>query len=545
MSCTDKTSTNDPGNIKRISNQEHPLKVQQTCTLTGNPESSRRDDGEHMRKSRPTIPFMLYHGQQCEIMNPEYPSMGQKRKWQAEGGNNFPSAEGLEPQKKLKEDNFEIELGCKQLVQGQVHNAQELGRVQKKNKEYTQNHRDEATAEVRLSDGGKRRKRPYCNIEQHVEKQHREKYQRLLEELQTIETVSSDPHSTHLSPVDTLKGIKSCMEGQSLRSKTNHSEPNQPDSVVPEEDQLPIRDGKRHSEVEICHSEKRDQGNIQEGERRQHPQPDFLGGAQTQLPTDRVSKNTLIQNKVPKTPEAKKKGNNEQEEGGELDRGSDITAEMEKEIQNALGPGPQDEVLSCAFKLHITRADMHTLKDMQWLNDEVINFYMNLLMQRTQTQGYPSLHAFNTFFYTKLKSGGYKSVKRWTQAINLFEKELILVPIHLDVHWSLVVVNLRQKSVVYLDSMGQERPDILKLIFHYLQDESKARRNIDLNPLDWKQYSMTAEEIPQQLNGSDCGMFMCKYADCISRGRPITFSQRHVPLFRKKMVWEILHSCLL
>lgn len=33
------------------------------------------------------------------------------------------------------------------------------------------------------------------------------------------------------------------------------------------------------------------------------------------------------------------------------------------------------------------------------------------------------------------------------------------------------------------------------------------------------------QEIPQQMNGSDCGMFACKYADCITKDRPINFTQ--------------------
>lgn len=33
------------------------------------------------------------------------------------------------------------------------------------------------------------------------------------------------------------------------------------------------------------------------------------------------------------------------------------------------------------------------------------------------------------------------------------------------------------------------------------------------------------QEIPQQLNGSDCGVFICKYADYISRDKPMTFTQ--------------------
>ncbi|KAK1344064.1 hypothetical protein QTO34_014623 [Cnephaeus nilssonii] len=226
-------------------------------------------------------------------------------------------------------------------------------------------------------------------------------------------------------------------------------------------------------------------------------------------------------------------------------RGRSGVMDMEKEISNALGHGPQDEILSSAFKLRITRGDIQTLRNFHWLNDEVINFYMNLLMERNKKQGYPLLHAFSTFFYPKLKSGGYQAVKRWTKGVNLFEQELILVPIHRKVHWSLVVIDIRKRCLKYLDSMGQKGNRICEILLQYLQDESKTKRNVDLNLLEWTHYSLKPHEIPQQLNGSDCGMFTCKYADYMSRDKPITFTQHQMPLFRKKMVWEILHQQLL
>lgn len=45
-----------------------------------------------------------------------------------------------------------------------------------------------------------------------------------------------------------------------------------------------------------------------------------------------------------------------------------------------------------------------------------------------------------------------------------------------------------EKRIVYLDSMEEKGLDILQLIFHYLQDESKAGRNVNLNLLLRKQY---------------------------------------------------------
>lgn len=44
---------------------------------------------------------------------------------------------------------------------------------------------------------------------------------------------------------------------------------------------------------------------------------------------------------------------------------------MEKEIKNVFRGGNQDEVLSEAFRLTITRKDIQTLNNLNWLNDEV------------------------------------------------------------------------------------------------------------------------------------------------------------------------------
>ncbi|XP_034373416.1 sentrin-specific protease 1 isoform X2 [Arvicanthis niloticus] len=223
----------------------------------------------------------------------------------------------------------------------------------------------------------------------------------------------------------------------------------------------------------------------------------------------------------------------------------EITEEMEKEIKNVFRNGNQDEVLSEAFRLTITRKDIQTLNHLNWLNDEIINFYMNMLMERSKEKGFPSVHAFNTFFFTKLKTAGYQAVKRWTKKVDVFSVDILLVPIHLGVHWCLAVVDFRKKSVTYYDSMGGINNEACRILLQYLKQESvdKKRKEFDTN--GWQLFSKKSQEIPQQMNGSDCGMFACKYADCITKDRPINFTQQHMPYFRKRMVWEILHRKLL
>lgn len=240
--------------------------------------------------------------------------------------------------------------------------------------------------------------------------------------------------------------------------------------------------------------------------------------------------------------EAEKKGHKLSASGDEF---PEITEEMEKEIKNVFRNGNQDEVLSEAFRLTITRKDIQTLNHLNWLNDEIINFYMNMLMERSKEKGLPSVHAFNTFFFTKLKTAGYQAVKRWTKKADVFSVDILLVPIHLGVHWCLAVVDFRKKTITYYDSMGGLNNEACRILLQYLKQESidKKRKEFDTN--GWQLFSKKSQEIPQQMNGSDCGMFACKYADCITKDRPINFTQQHMPYFRKRMAWEILHRKLL
>uniref|UniRef100_A0A8C6GTI4 SUMO/sentrin specific peptidase 2 n=1 Tax=Mus spicilegus TaxID=10103 RepID=A0A8C6GTI4_MUSSI len=406
---------------------------------------------------------------------------------------------------------------------------------------------EQGVTEMISEDGGKGMRRPHCTVEEGVQKDEREKYRKLLERLKEGAHGSTFPptvshHSSQRIQMDTLK-TKGWVEEQNHGVRTTHFVPKQYRVVETRGPLCSMRSEKRYSKGKADTEKVVGLRFEKEGTRGHQMEPDLSEEVSARLRLGSGS-NGLLRRKI-SVLEIKEKNFPSKEKDRRTEDLFELTEDMEKEISNALGHGPPDEILSSAFKLRITRGDIQTLKNYHWLNDEVINFYMNLLVERSKKQGYPALHAFSTFFYPKLKSGGYQAVKRWTKGVNLFEQELVLVPIHRKVHWSLVVMDLRKKCLKYLDSMGQKGHRICEILLQYLQDESKTKRNTDLNLLEWTHYSMKPHEIPQQLNGSDCGMFTCKYADYISRDKPITFTQHQMPLFRKKMVWEILHQQLL
>lgn len=223
----------------------------------------------------------------------------------------------------------------------------------------------------------------------------------------------------------------------------------------------------------------------------------------------------------------------------------ELTDDMELEINRVLRGNNPHEVLSEGFGLSLTRKDLQTLSNLNWLNDEVINFYMNLLVERSKDPSLPSVNTFNTFFFPKLRSSGYSAVRRWTKKMDIFSRDILLVPVHLGVHWCLSVVDFRKKAVMYFDSMGGNNDEACRILFEYLQQESKDKKGKEMDTSGWSLHSKKRNEIPQQMNGSDCGMFTCKYADYVTKDKPITFTQKHMPYFRRKMVWEIVNHKLL
>ena len=154
----------------------------------------------------------------------------------------------------------------------------------------------------------------------------------------------------------------------------------------------------------------------------------------------------------------------------------------------------------------------------------------------------PQIYAFSSFFLPKLLTTGHKGVKRWTKNIDIFSMDLILVPVHLEKHWCMAIIDMRANEIRYYDSLGATNYGCLRALENYLSEEymDKFRK-----PLPTKFNLTHMDNIPKQTNSSDCGVFACKYAECISRGAGMNFTQDDMSSIRKNMVHEILHKKLL
>ncbi|TMS09708.1 Sentrin-specific protease 5 [Larimichthys crocea] len=185
------------------------------------------------------------------------------------------------------------------------------------------------------------------------------------------------------------------------------------------------------------------------------------------------------------------------------------------------------------YKKHtLTLDDLSTLADQNWLNDQVMNMYGELIME----SAHHKVHFLNSFFHRQLMTKGYDGVKRWTKQVDLFSKGLLLVPIHLEVHWCLVTADVVKKKICLYDSQGNALLKVARNILKYLMTEAKEKKQTAFES-GWA--LSFDEKSPQQTNENDCGVFVLEYSRCLALEKPLQFSQKDIPKIRKRIYKEL------
>ncbi|KAI7853548.1 hypothetical protein BDC45DRAFT_545535 [Circinella umbellata] len=202
--------------------------------------------------------------------------------------------------------------------------------------------------------------------------------------------------------------------------------------------------------------------------------------------------------------------------------------------------GPQE--LAQLKTAVVQYSDIQKLKPGEWLNDEIINFYMELIADRSRSETAiaekaPSVHCYSTFFCSTLRENGYAKVRRWTKRVDIFSKDLLFVPINYSYHWTLGMIDMKKKTVTIYDSLHGGHRVVLGILMKYLADEHLDKKKEPLDMSDWK--INEPKDIPGQQNMHDCGVFTCTFAERLSRAHAFDFSQDDMDVIRKRMVLSI------
>lgn len=156
----------------------------------------------------------------------------------------------------------------------------------------------------------------------------------------------------------------------------------------------------------------------------------------------------------------------------------------------------------------VLRKNLETLREGEWLNDEVINFYFCVLLQRREKR----CLFLKSNFYTQLIQDGHKTqsgqykysqVNRWTKGIDIFDMEKVFFPINVfRRHWFCAMIDVTQQKIQLFDSGGKcHHRSYLRNILRFLKDEHQEKRNCSLPDIDkWVCIGSTSN-VPVQENG--------------------------------------------
>ena len=215
--------------------------------------------------------------------------------------------------------------------------------------------------------------------------------------------------------------------------------------------------------------------------------------------------------------------------------------EWESTLQGIMA-GDGQEVLA-RHGLQLRRKDFRSLQWTNWLNDKIIEGYMELIKKRSDEAENSAVEVMSTFLYTKLINRGVelgsKETENWIKE-DLRDKDLVFFPIHEKDHWSLILVKPRSREIEYFDSLRGSRnfSRAPKIIKQFMELYCKGKGE----PAPYK--TKVRNDASLQNNGHDCGVFLCQFAERLARGESVYLRQENMPEYRRHMTKELKEGSL-
>ena len=120
---------------------------------------------------------------------------------------------------------------------------------------------------------------------------------------------------------------------------------------------------------------------------------------------------------------------------------------------------------------------------------------------------------------------------------------MTLAPANFVNHWCLLAIFPQLRMMMYLDSLyhGAHARESFQRMQNFLQCSQQFSKE-QHPPLDWKEwlfYNIPSQDLSQQTNSDDCGVFVLKWAQHIALSFPLDFTQNDIESFRYSMILEI------
>ncbi|WZZ11376.1 hypothetical protein YC2023_097297 [Brassica napus] len=202
----------------------------------------------------------------------------------------------------------------------------------------------------------------------------------------------------------------------------------------------------------------------------------------------------------------------------------------------------------------VCKRDVELLQPETFVNDTIIDFYINYLKNQIQAEERQRFHFFNSFFFRKLADldkdpssiadgkAAFLRVRKWTRKVDMFRKDYIFVPVNFSLHWSLIIIchpgevangtdldledSPKVPCILHMDSIKGSHAGLKNLVQSYLCEEWKERHKETSDDISSRFMNLrfVSLELPQQENSFDCGLFLLHYLELFLAEAPQNFS---------------------
>jgi len=231
----------------------------------------------------------------------------------------------------------------------------------------------------------------------------------------------------------------------------------------------------------------------------------------------------------------------------------------------------EDAVKHAFIPERLTYTNLRTLAGSRWLNDEVTNAYIRLIVKRDKEIKKSQVFCFNTYFFDSLKTLGPNNEKigKIVKRLQFCLKDCsdVFVPINIEnYHWCFVQIQVPERKIVFHDSMESSESGarcfmdcIEKFCLVYSGEDFNSTKTTDITDNNDKNVlqgltqtkgslSQYTQEInknfPRQIS-SDCGVYMLKGIEYLSRRKNPDFDPGDIPFFRVSIAGELIIGSLL
>ena len=155
----------------------------------------------------------------------------------------------------------------------------------------------------------------------------------------------------------------------------------------------------------------------------------------------------------------------------------------------------------------ITIATLKSLKPRVWLNAEVVDAYLEIILRK-----HPDITLFTSYFSITVKRESHEKIlemyKRRFNKMKESSEKLVLIPLLADGHWTLLYLDIGQQESMFFDSYLGKNKEVVGKIMRIFKDAGIITEELKIY------YPVRdLREIPKQKDGYNCGVIVIMYAE--------------------------------